>query len=326
MTERVDKTSAARPPAQATYSARPSYSTQAVLATEDTPSGPLGRLWKWVRDDGAGAGLSARWTWILTWLPIIGGVPLAATLVHKPLYYALLSEDHSVEWVQFACLFFATLAASVATVRAARNGHLLLAAVFAVFALGAFALGGEEISWGQRVFGVVEPASLSDVNHQSELNLHNINKGPVNFEELAIYVECAMSAVLAGLSLVLRRHGRAPRVTSLGFMLAPPVCFVPSLAFSALFPLLILFPTLGALRTVWAFQEWSELCRYLTLAVMAAIAAAAHRRVATTRRHVAASGLTLAEPVLVTIALAVTVVTVIFSIMTLFSGIAPIDS
>lgn len=35
-------------------------------------------------------------------------------------------------------------------------------------------MAGEEISWGQRIFGWAEPESLGAINHQKELNVHNI--------------------------------------------------------------------------------------------------------------------------------------------------------
>lgn len=34
--------------------------------------------------------------------------------------------------------------------------------------------GGEEISWGQRIFGIAEPPVLSNINMQGELNVHNL--------------------------------------------------------------------------------------------------------------------------------------------------------
>ncbi|MBE9158266.1 hypothetical protein IQ265_15735 [Nodosilinea sp. LEGE 06152] len=43
------------------------------------------------------------------------------------------------------------------------------------FAVLMFLVGGEEISWGQRLFGIVTPESLSTVNVQDEFNIHNID-------------------------------------------------------------------------------------------------------------------------------------------------------
>ena len=47
-----------------------------------------------------------------------------------------------------------------------------------VYVLGGLALlfgAGEEISWGQRIFGLATPDFLLDLNAQRELNVHNIN-------------------------------------------------------------------------------------------------------------------------------------------------------
>jgi hypothetical protein len=49
-----------------------------------------------------------------------------------------------------------------------RNGWFLLLAL--VFFIGF----GEEISWGQRIFGLSTPALLREINSQNEINLHNI--------------------------------------------------------------------------------------------------------------------------------------------------------
>lgn len=43
------------------------------------------------------------------------------------------------------------------------------------FAALLFFVGGEEISWGQRIFSIVTPESLEAVNVQGEFNLHNID-------------------------------------------------------------------------------------------------------------------------------------------------------
>ncbi len=43
------------------------------------------------------------------------------------------------------------------------------------FAVLMFMVGGEEISWGQRIFGITTPTSLETVNVQNEFNIHNID-------------------------------------------------------------------------------------------------------------------------------------------------------
>ncbi len=48
----------------------------------------------------------------------------------------------------------------------------------ALFFLAAMAFlwaAGEEISWGQRIFGIATPRTLAEINQQKELNLHNLN-------------------------------------------------------------------------------------------------------------------------------------------------------
>lgn len=43
-----------------------------------------------------------------------------------------------------------------------------------MWALAAFIVLGEEISWGQRIFGFLTPEWLAAINYQNEFNLHNL--------------------------------------------------------------------------------------------------------------------------------------------------------
>ena len=45
---------------------------------------------------------------------------------------------------------------------------------FLLLAVGLLFIGGEEISWGQRIFGIRTPEVIESLNDQGELNLHNI--------------------------------------------------------------------------------------------------------------------------------------------------------
>ena len=82
-------------------------------------------------------------------------------------------EDNVAENLQFAFLLVATWGAASVALARWRRGEPLLALAYAVFAAGAFFVAGEEISWGQRVFGIATPEAVSEVNIQGELTLHN---------------------------------------------------------------------------------------------------------------------------------------------------------
>ncbi len=88
-------------------------------------------------------------------------------------YHTLSLEDGPAEWLT-AIGFFAAAAAAVAYAlrqRAWRSWRRLLVAAGGILL---FAMGGEEISWGQRVLGFSTPARLTLVNQQGEANLHNL--------------------------------------------------------------------------------------------------------------------------------------------------------
>ena len=71
------------------------------------------------------------------------------------------------------------LVAAIAFIKVARHYSkqrqrlAMILAVVTVLLLGLMI--GEELSWGQRIFGWSTPSFLAEVNSQSEINLHNIN-------------------------------------------------------------------------------------------------------------------------------------------------------
>jgi hypothetical protein len=87
----------------------------------------------------------------------------------------LFGEDGPVEYLGAAGLFVAAICFFVAFIRArrARTGLILklsLLVLAAVFLFGA----GEEVSWGQRIFGVETPESIAEANKQDEITVHNL--------------------------------------------------------------------------------------------------------------------------------------------------------
>jgi len=116
-----------------------------------------------------------RWRdWVGT--AVIGLGTVAAAALGEPAYHAWTHEDGICE--TFQVLFF--VLALIEAVRAFRGllarGRKGTALLYVVAILGLCFLIGEEISWGQRIFGWSTPEDLAEINRQGETTLHNIGK------------------------------------------------------------------------------------------------------------------------------------------------------
>jgi len=56
------------------------------------------------------------------------------------------------------------------------------------FAFSLLLLGGEELSWGQRMFDIKIPDNIADMNFQRELNLHNLNLIQSHNNAVSVYL------------------------------------------------------------------------------------------------------------------------------------------
>ena len=134
----------------------------------------------------------------------LGVAPFAGAAVLAPLsgsrlYRFLIREDSVLEWLQVvgyaAALVFATLLA----VRLWRRSDRLIGAAYAALAIGCVFIMGEELSWGQRLFGLDTPARLADLNRRGEINVHNVpavtNAFRVVLLAIGIYGSIAAAAV-----------------------------------------------------------------------------------------------------------------------------------
>jgi hypothetical protein len=89
-------------------------------------------------------------------------------LLSRDLAIRLASEDGLFEYVTAVC--FLTMAIfMIWQFLRTRNYYFL--ALTLVFVVGC----GEEISWGQRIFGIETPESIAQKNIQGEINLHNLD-------------------------------------------------------------------------------------------------------------------------------------------------------
>lgn len=153
-------------------------------------------------------------------------------------YGALMREDGVVEW--WTAALFA--AAGIWRLRAAilsRRPVDLLVALFCLF------VAGEEISWGQRLFGITPPAPFLELNTQQELNVHN-------FADVFGKPKWILALALAGFGFVLPL---AARIRALGTLLERAGGTPPSLPYALWFcaaaGLLVWYP-------VEFTGEWTE--------------------------------------------------------------------
>ena len=82
-------------------------------------------------------------------------------------------EDKLVEWITFAGFLGASLVLSrVLRYRKAMDKLTFL--YLLGLSLFFFVCAGEELSWGQRIFGFKTPTEIVAQNEQAEFNLHNM--------------------------------------------------------------------------------------------------------------------------------------------------------
>jgi hypothetical protein len=114
---------------------------------------------------------------IVLLLLLVMYIPLYTLQLNKIL--ALTFEDHLYENFQAICfllasllmfyLYFQTKAEDEKFIfNTNRNLFLLFLAIFLFFCFG------EEISWGQRIFGIATPSEMQKLNSQDEINIHNL--------------------------------------------------------------------------------------------------------------------------------------------------------
>lgn len=212
--------------------------------------------------------LPKGWEITLFTIPLAGALLLGITTLRPPLYHALIREDSPLEWAQFAAYLGATGFAAWTAYRLAHAEQRVHAVLFALFACCCLFAAGEEISWGQRLFGIGTPRELASINGQGELNVHNVVEAQGKF-----------NIALAAISLY---AVVAPWIARRPSLLIPPAAL--SSAFLAAFTYtvcrILFFPHPG--YELAKYSEWPELC---FAGALAAYAVLSWRRAATKHHH-----------------------------------------
>lgn len=141
-------------------------------------------------------------------------------------YMALTSEDGPVEWCTVICLVLSgILSAAIALKLVASNRTARHTCFFAIFAVLCFIASGEEVSWGQRIFGFGTPHFFQQHNYQNETSIHNLV--PVHLKHLGRFI---LGSAMCIYGILLPLAARNPRLRRLfrtrGLAVPPPALSV----------------------------------------------------------------------------------------------------
>jgi hypothetical protein len=207
--------------------------------------------------DGQFWGLSNRASVGLLAIPFAGAAVVALAWSRPGVYYGLVREDSVLEWLQFASYVAVAVLAAWTAVRLRRESPWL-AAAFGLFALFGLLAAGEEVSWGQRLFGLGTPQELAEVNNQEELNVHDVAEvqGKLNL----------------GLALASLYGLLAPLLVRRRVLVVPPLAlasaFFAMLAYTCARAAFFPHPS----HALAKFSEWPETCFAAALGLFALLA------------------------------------------------------
>jgi len=135
-------------------------------------------------------------------------------------------EDGPVENLQVVILLGASLIAAIVARKSLARGETSIAVLYAGLAVALFFVAGEEISWGQRLFGFHAPADYAQRNLQGETTVHNLSLFTRLFHlsELAIGVAGTVLPFVPWPAVVRQRYGRLIE------RIVPPAVLIPYFA------------------------------------------------------------------------------------------------
>jgi hypothetical protein len=141
-----------------------------------------------------------------------------------PTFLSLAREDGAIENLQALVLVAGCLVSGAVSWELFRQNQKQWAFFYALISLGLLFLAGEEISWGQRMFGVATPDWFRRYNKQRETNVHNLKLIVFEMAQLCNvlpFLLIVVSAASAKIAPQTRERWRA------GLWMPPPI-FIPA--------------------------------------------------------------------------------------------------
>ncbi len=219
-------------------------------------------------DDNAEWGLSRRTAILIFLAPFALGVLAVSTIPFRPVFGILANEDGIAEWGQWIFLLALVVIYARLAIALWRQHQRPLALLYAVAMVAVIFTAGEEISWGQRIFGWMTPGALDDINNQGETNIHNIGSLLKIFNVVIMLV----AFIAAVLPLVRWSVWRERARSIAGYALIPPAALIPAFgmefAYRAIRYLFLPTPR----YTITKLSEIAELSFYFALLVFGVLA------------------------------------------------------
>lgn len=153
-------------------------------------------------------------------------------LTNEPLYRLFISEDHVVEWLTFLFLILSGVSSAILAKRIKKR-HDYLHWFFIIFAGFCILAGFEEISWGQRVFGVESNEFFKTHSDQQEINLHNTFQGTVGIKtkHIALLVLLIYGVILPWQE---RKGNKRIEWLKARHLIIPPTFLIPAFLMASL--------------------------------------------------------------------------------------------
>lgn len=143
---------------------------------------------------------------VIVALLIIAGFVFFYTNIER--FNWFIAEDHLVEWITVIGLLLASIVSFMRFGRLFSQRSWWFLTVCFLLGLGLFFAAGEEISWGQRIFGIESSEYFQKNNAQGETNLHNLVVDGVKINKLifSIVLSICLGAFLLLVPILHARH------------------------------------------------------------------------------------------------------------------------
>ncbi|MDB5253243.1 MAG: hypothetical protein JWP27_2412 [Flaviaesturariibacter sp.] len=199
---------------------------------------------------------------LLVGLSIIAGYILL--FIDVSLFERFTVEDGLVEWLTVFGLLLGSFTCFRRVVTLRRSRPTIFLIFLILMGLVLFFGAGEEVSWGQRLFGIQSPEYFKEHNAQGETNIHNLLVDGVKLNRIIFTV---LLAIVLGIYILLvpflykRKNWMRRLVDHFGVPLPQPYQI---LAFLLMFLLVQLIPHMGKRDEI--SEEGTALFLYLIIA------------------------------------------------------------